>query len=252
MIQPLNESGRTRLADAIGDYVETAISHHLLRRGLCDAYLLGDVDGVYGAIVRDWNMADEPTAYGNSPTLMWEILRGLTGWFCVNVAAHLAQPLGELIEAGMSGSVRYYNDVYYALRAPVKPFVNEYVRQLTLDDLPLLEAARDEVRAAGFGGPRLLLEHGFAACAIVGGEVVTIAQSYARTEKYADIGVATLSEYRGRGYATAAAFIVAQRLQDAGQTPVWSTGEDNIASQRIAEKLGFTEVGRRVYVILEK
>jgi len=32
--------------------------------------------------------------------------------------------------------------------------------------------------------------------------------------------------------------------------PVWSTGEDNVASLRVARKLGFEEVGRRTYVIL--
>jgi ribosomal protein S18 acetylase RimI-like enzyme len=248
----LNEVERNRLADTIGDTVETVITYHLLRRGLCDAYLLGDTEGVYGAIVRDWNMADEPTAYGNSPELMWEILHALTAWFCVNIATDLAQPLGRLVEAGLGVKVRYYGDVYYALNTPVKSFANGHVRQLTLEDLPLLEAAREEMRATGFGGARPVLENGFVACAVVDNEVVAIAQSYARTEKYADVGVATLPEYRGRGFATAAASIVARRLREAGQTPVWSTGEDNSASRRVAEKLGFTEAGRRAYVIVEK
>jgi RimJ/RimL family protein N-acetyltransferase len=33
---------------------------------------------------------------------------------------------------------------------------------------------------------------------------------------------------------------------------VWSTGEANLASQRVAEKLGFTLTARRTYVIPEK
>jgi len=83
-------------------------------------------------------------------------------------------------------------------------------------------------------------------------EIVVIAHTSARTEHYADIGVFTLKEWRGRGFATAAASIVAKRVQEVGQIPLWSTGEDNIASLRIAQKLGFTEVSRSTYVIPEK
>ena len=45
---------------------------------------------------------------------------------------------------------------------------------------------------------------------------------------------------------------MARRLQAEGQTPVWSTGEDNWASQRVAEKVGFAEVSRRMYLIPQK
>jgi predicted GNAT family acetyltransferase len=61
--------------------------------------------------------------------------------------------------------------------------------------------------------------------------------------------VTTLPEWRGRGLSTAAAALVATVIQDAGRTPVWSTGEGNAASRRVAEKLGFREVARRAYLI---
>lgn len=67
------------------------------------------------------------------------------------------------------------------------------------------------------------------------GEIVAIAHTSARTERHADIGVVTLREWRGCGFATAAASIVAKRVQEAGQIPVWSAGGDNIASLRIAQ-----------------
>ena len=69
----------------------------------------------------------------------------------------------------------------------------------------------------------------------------------ARSERHADIGAATLEAWRGRGLATAAAALVARRVQEAGQTPVWSAGEDNAASLRVAQKIGFTAVSRRTY-----
>jgi predicted GNAT family acetyltransferase len=102
---------------------------------------------------------------------------------------------------------------------------------------------------SGFGSLRKLLEEGFVACAIVSGQIVSIAHTYARTTHYADIGVHTLERWRRGGLASAAASIVARCIQEAGQTPVWSTGEDNWASLRVAQKLGFVESSRRTYVI---
>jgi predicted GNAT family acetyltransferase len=93
------------------------------------------------------------------------------------------------------------------------------------------------------------LEEGFVACAIVDDEIVAIAHTSARTDKYADIGVFTSEEWRRRGFVTAAASIVAKCIQDAGLTPTWSAGEDNFASLRVAQKLGFIEASRRTYVI---
>jgi predicted GNAT family acetyltransferase len=65
------------------------------------------------------------------------------------------------------------------------------------------------------------------------------------------VGVYTEEAFRGRGFATAAASLVIQRVQEMGRIPVWSAGEHNIPSLAIAQKLGFVEVSRRRYVILD-
>ena len=62
------------------------------------------------------------------------------------------------------------------------------------------------------------------------------------------LGINTLIEYRQKGYATAAcaAFIkhsLRQRL-----LPIWECSFDNLASQMLAEKLGFRHIGN-VYSI---
>ena len=54
----------------------------------------------------------------------------------------------------------------------------------------------------------------------------------------------------GKGFASSAASIVVRRIQERGRTPVWSAGEGNAASLRVAAKLGFVEVSRRVYLNL--
>ena len=71
----------------------------------------------------------------------------------------------------------------------------------------------------------------------------------AQTERHADVGVVTMEEWRGQGMATACAALVAEGIHQSGRVPVWSTGEDNLASLRVASKLGFGEVGRRVYLV---
>jgi RimJ/RimL family protein N-acetyltransferase len=93
-----------------------------------------------------------------------------------------------------------------------------------------------------------LLGEGVVACAVVDGDVVTIAYTSAITERHADIGVMTLEPWCGRAFATSAASLVADEVQRLGLVPVWTTMEDDFASIRIAEKLGFAEVSRRAVI----
>jgi len=240
------------LADALGDTPETVISVHLLRRGLCRAYVAGDPSRFDGAIVQ-WNDSPaEPMGFGSDPDVLWELLKVVRGWDCVNVTPQCATALGEIMEEKMGVPIRYYGDIYHTLSKPVLDYPNEAVHQLTLADLKLLESAPIELRGSGFGSPHGLLSDGVLACAVVSGNIVSIAHTSGRSDRHAEIGVFTLAVWRGRGFATAAASMVAQRVQEAGQTPVWSTGEDNVPSLRVAQKLGFTEVSRRTYVILDK
>ncbi len=248
----LDAQQRQILADILGDTPQTVISVHLLRRGLCRTYVAGDPSHFEGAIIQADFLPAEPTAFGSDPEVLWDLLQDVQGWDCVEVGLECAPALGEIIQTKMGVRVRYYGDIYHMLPKPVVHFENEAVRQLTLADLELLESAPKELQGAGFGGPCGLLSEGLVACAIVSGQIVAIAHTSARTEHYADIGAFTQPEWRRHGFATAAASIVARRVQEAGQTPVWSAGEDNIASLRVAQKLGFVEVSRRVYLIPEK
>jgi len=250
--QPVDRESCRLLADALGDAPETVISVHQLRRGLCRAYVAGAPPRFRGAIVQGDDLPEEPTGFGSDAAVLWELLRSLEGWECVNVSTEVAPALGNIMEKHLGAPVRYYGDIYHVLDQPVRESRHEAVRQLTLDDLELLQSAPVASPGGGFGGPRPLLTHGVVACAIVSGRIVCLAQTYARSERHADIGVFTHEDWRGRGFATAAAAIVARRVQEAGQTPVWSTGEDNWASLRVAQKLGFTKISQRTYVIPQR
>ncbi len=246
---PLTREQHARLTDALGDTPETVISAHALRRGLCRAYA-----SKAAAIVQWDEQPGEPAGFGDDAAALWDLLQAVDGWFCVEVTTACAAALGPLIEAGTGTRVRYYGDIYYTLMVPAAPLHddgNDTVRLLTVADLPLLDAAPREIQGAGFGGTLALLDEGIVAGAIVDGALVAIAHTSALTPRHADIGGATLEGWRGRGFATVAAALVARQVQATGRTPVWSTGEDNVASQRVAEKLGFAEVARRMYVIVE-
>lgn len=240
-----------RLADALGDTIETTIEVHLLERGLCKAYVGGSHFGEV-AIVQGIFDPAELAGFGRNPTLLWEILKIVKGWDCVEVETECAQPLGDLIRAEWRTPVRYYDDVYLTPQGPVQSFGHANVRRLTDEDVPLLTSAPSEIRGGGFKDVATMLSEGVVAGAFESGQLVAIAHVSALTQLHGEIGVGTLAPFRQRGYATAAASIVATELQGMDKTPVWSTGVDNYGSLAVAEKLGFEEVSRRKYVIPDK
>ena len=237
------------LADVIGDTPMTVISAARLQQGMCDAYIAGSLPDVDAAIVFDAYCSDEPAGFGTDADALWQLLKATDGWGCINVDKSCAAALGALIEADRGTSIRYYGDVCHALLEPVHCYPNESVRRLSLEDAERLAKAPAEIQGNGYKTHQAMLTEGIAAGAVVDGNIVAIAHTYAETKLHADIGVSTLGKWREKGFATAAASLVAQEIQARGKVPAWSCGEDNTASLRVAQKLGFTEVARRTYVI---
>ena len=250
---PLSPEQCLVLASALPDTPQAVISISQLRQGEAQAFVTGNVTDFETAVIHDPGQPGEPMAFGNDPEQIADLLEQIPDWFCVNVAPEIAPRLGPLLAGRMNCPIRYYGDVYHTLTRSVTPVVHTAVHRLTLDDLPLLAAAPPEIR--GYD-PRRLLKERTAAGAIVAGaivdeQIVAIAQNYALSARYGDIGVATLPDFRGQGLATAAASLVIQWVVGNGRIPVWSCGEDNFASLRVAQKLRFQETSRRVYIILE-
>lgn len=65
-----------------------------------------------------------------------------------------------------------------------------------------------------------------------------------------EIGVNTLEGYRGYGYATDACITCIKEIIKNGKCPQWSTTIDNIASQKLAEKAGFTKYADVITITL--
>ena len=237
------------LSDVLGDAPMTVIPASRLKHGVCDAYIAGPLPDITAALIFDPFCPDEPCGFGTDADALWQLLKATDGWGCIGVNTACAEPLGRLIEADTNRPVRYYGDVYHALLEPVHCYPNEAVRFLTSGDVARLAKARAEVQGNGYKTHEAMVTDGIAAGAIVDNNIVAIAHTYAENDLHTDIGVSTIEAWREKGFATAAAFLVVQEIQARGKVPVWSCGEDNVASLRVAEKLGFTEVGRRTYVI---
>lgn len=237
------------LARVLGDSPETAIAANRLMRGACSAYVVGQPARFKVAVVVSVDNPEDPFGFGEDPEALWSILEPLAGWRVVNVSPSVAPKLGAVIRASTGSRVAYYGDVYHTLTRPPVTYSHPHVRILEVDDRTLFDGVPDDLKPGMRGDVEIVLREGFVAGAVVDSKVVSVAHTNAITERYADIGVFTHQDCRNRGYSTASAALVTAAIQERGLTPVWSCGEDNLQSLRVAAKVGFTELSRRTYVI---
>ena len=65
-----------------------------------------------------------------------------------------------------------------------------------------------------------------------------------------EIGINTLEPYRGKGYAVQVCITCLKQMLQNGICPQWSTSVHNVASQRLAEKIGFVKYADVITVSL--
>lgn len=247
------EGKRALLLARLVESPETVISIHVLTRGDCNVYMSGNQRPGSVAILQPKDLPSEPIAFGSDTNALWQELTRVKGWQCILVDKEIALPLGEIISSQLKTAVSFLDDIYHIPRGQVLPFENESVCRLAPEDLTLVENLPHEAQPIGFWGDlRTSLTKGLVTGAIVEGKVVATSFVAARGQCHVDIGVHVLENYRRRNLATAAASLVARLVQSDGLIPVWSCGSHNLPSLKIARKLGFVEVSRRTYVIIEK
>jgi GNAT superfamily N-acetyltransferase len=242
---------KAALCRLLGDRPETVLWTHGLKRGMCNAYVAGDLPTYRAAIVQATDMPAVPATFGPDANAIWELLGLVRGWKYIAVDGVYAHTLGKIIYENTGLRVRYLGDLHYVLPDKLPVLVNQAVRRFTIDDLELLEAAPPELYSSFWGSVRALLTEGIAAGVVIDGKIVATARLSSISDWYADIAVDTLPDFRGQGLATATASAVVRAAQEMGKVPIWSTTERNMASRRIAEKLGFVEVLKRAYLVPE-
>lgn len=225
------------LANALGDTPETIFACQRLSRGLCPAYLTGEPARYVGAIVEA--LPGRLFAFGEDPLAMWRLLQSLRGWTSIVVAPQHAGDLGALIERETGRAVQYQEELVFTLPAPVVAIAHPAVRLMTPSEVDVVVNGPGGSIGAAYGSAQALLAEGYAAGAVIDGALVARAHTSCQSPRFSDVAVATAEQWRGKGLASAAASLVCEHVQRSGRVPVWSTTHDNLASQRIARKLGF-------------
>lgn len=249
-VRPLDAPEARSLGESLPDHPFTFGARCLLLRGLAKAWISGPLPKFQAAVLQAPWVPNEPIVLGTDPEEIWSLLRRISGWDCVSLSSDLAVPVQRVLERELGAPTRIYGDVFYLLdRTPV-PHHHPFVRLLAEQDVDLVDHASPVLRTAGYSSTVAALTGGVAAGAIVEGNLVSLVSMTTSSELYADLGAQTLESWRNQGMATAEAYLVAREVQARGFTPVWSTGEDNHGSQRVAQKVGFHEFGRGAYVIV--
>jgi GNAT acetyltransferase len=251
-LSPLTESEAVQLAERLPVTPFWALEHGYLRRGTARAFAVGSSRGnPEAAIIQKRQHPGEAQYFGQDPEAGWSLLSRIPGWFCVGGSTEDMAQFAQILEREVRLSYSRLGDLFYTLEDPPRPHSDPAVRPLGIPDIPLLQGAPPEITVDGYRTYEEMLTEGAAAAAIIDGQIVSLADNSGSNRRYADIGVTTLEPYRKRGLSSAAACLVAQEIQARGLIPIWSTGSDNLASQRVATKLGFRPYGRGEFLVFE-
>jgi len=152
-------------------------------------------------------------------------------------------PFVPLLRATFPDLVVWERVIFDLAGKPHYTLPNDYrVRRLTNGDAHALGELGPDSRwiYKTWETPIALAASGYAWGAFADDRLVAVANSFFLGQQYEDIGVVTEAEFRGLGLSVACAGALCADIQARGRTPSWSTSLDNLASRRVAAKLGFT------------
>lgn len=127
------------------------------------------------------------------------------------------------------------------------------IRPLSAVDVPYFQPLSPEAAwiSKTWGGAAGLAASGYAWGAFAADRLVSVACTFFLGAQYEEIGVATEPGFRGQGLSVACAAALCRDIQQRGRHPSWTTSPDNIASRRVAEKLGFAFQRHDLLYIIE-
>lgn len=147
-----------------------------------------------------------------------------------------------LLRAAFPDLIRWPRVIYSLPGPPHYTFPDRFIiRRLGAEDAGHLANLSEEsnwIYKTWYGAENLA-NSGHAWGAFADGQLVSVANSFFVGARYEDLGVITEPGFRGRGLSAACAGMMCADVIARGRIPSWSTSTDNIASMRVAEKLGF-------------
>jgi GNAT superfamily N-acetyltransferase len=144
------------------------------------------------------------------------------------------------VAAGLPGAIAWPRVVYH-LPSLVSNVDGGSARRLSAADADAIADLDPELAwiSKTWGGPAGLAASGHAWGAFGRSHLVAVAVSFFVGLRHEELGVVTDSRYRGQGFGTACVRGLCSDVAARGRVPSWSTGVDNRASRRLAERIGF-------------
>jgi len=127
------------------------------------------------------------------------------------------------------------------LRMACRTWEEEHELIYTLDPAEFVPHRHPSLRRTDREDGRLRFE------IVLGGEVVSQASTNWESPYFAEIGVVTEEAYRGQGLGKAVVSACTEALLERGIAPLYMTDEDNLASRRLCEALGYRFPGHREF-----
>lgn len=164
------------------------------------------------------------------------------------VAGFVAAPPSfvPLLETAYSNVIKWPRLIGVLPAAPIQPppptaSLNAEIHRLSREDGEALEllSAESVWVAQTWGSGKALAESGYGWGAWVDGTLASVACTFFLAKSYEDIGVVTEPPYQGNGLSSACVYELCRDIIARGRKPTWATSTDNVASWRVAQKLGF-------------
>ena len=141
--EPGTEEIAESLLDTAFDYI--ALGHfHIWEHPRSNAWYSGSTErtGWGDEPASPGFLMEEPALFGRDARLAWQLLKLVPEWTAVNAEAAVAPELAAVIDAETGGACVLIEELYYELLEPVREYSHPDVRRFTMDDLALVESAR--------------------------------------------------------------------------------------------------------------
>jgi RimJ/RimL family protein N-acetyltransferase len=220
------------IAHRLPDVPRWVEARSLLLSGDCEIFGLEVTPGLSVA-VRDPSTGSVVVIGSPSRAAIQDAVRGIMHDGSLVAAPEMAPWLTEALP-GWTGT----RAILHLLREPAPlPTVRGEVAFLdpnTIDRLPISQQLRRELWIGAEDSP--------IAAAFTNGQPVSFCYAGSVTESLWDVSIDTLPDHRRRGYARLCAAHMIRHMAAHGQQPVWAAVEENPASWRLAQKIGFAPV----------